>query len=139
MTRRDADKAVEVFAPSAPHFAAIAADIETAVTDELEKALSEPVTAERFVAHVAHEATVAAAFARFMIALRRKIGIRESLIVDAEAALPAARQALVAALRAISGSHAVAANLWDGALVGMAVMREHLSGSLGVACSLISS
>ena len=94
MTRRDAYKAIEVFAPSAPHFAAIAADIETAVTDELEKALSEPVTAERFVAHVAHEATVAAAFARFVIAVRRKIGIRESLIVDAEAALPAARQAI---------------------------------------------
>jgi|AmaraimetFIIA100_FD_contig_81_562405_length_752_multi_9_in_0_out_0_2 hypothetical protein len=68
------------------------------------------------------------------------------LNVDTEAALPAARQAiadarqaLVAALRAVPGYHAVAANLWDGALIGMAVMREHLSGSLGVACSLISS
>jgi hypothetical protein len=68
------------------------------------------------------------------------------LNVDTEAALPAARQAiadarqaLVAALRAVPGYRAVAANLWDGALIGMAVMREHLSGSLGVACSLISS
>jgi hypothetical protein len=57
-------------------------------------------------------------------------------IAAAEAALPAARravaesrQALVAALRAVPGNHNLTASTWDGALIGMAVMREHLSGS----------
>jgi hypothetical protein len=71
------DKVVTVIAPSAPHFARIARRIEQSVADELDTALPEPAAAERFAARVAHGAKVAAAFERFMSALRRKIGIRE--------------------------------------------------------------
>jgi hypothetical protein len=55
-------------------------------------------------------------------------------IATAEAALPAARQAiadarqaLVAALRAIPGYGTVAENLWTTGLIAMALQREHLS------------
>jgi hypothetical protein len=77
MTTPLPEQVVTVIAPTGAHFAPIARSIESAVADELDKALSDPATAERLAAQVAHEAKVAAAFKHFMSALRRKIGICE--------------------------------------------------------------